>query len=347
MPSDPNDPPRDRVVGEEALIAEFWAPLAAEFPGAFGLEDDCAVIAPEAGHDLIVTTDAVIAGVHFFPGEGANEIAWKALAVNVSDLIAKGATPFAYVMSIALPEAPEHDWIKAFAEGLRLAQNMFHCHLIGGDTDRTPGPLSVSITAFGSVPAGRMVRRSTARPGDVVYVSGTIGDAALGLDLRRHAALSVRCTLGAGARARLDARFCAPLPPIALAPVVREMATAAMDVSDGLVKDFGRLCRTSGVGGRIEAQRVPLSEETQAALAMGLTTLDRLITGGEDYEVLAAVQPQRAAEFERLAYAAGTRVTCIGTIAPPADGVVAIDATGAPLAIAHTGWDHFQSPDAS
>ena len=184
---------------------------------------------------------------------------------------------------------------------------MFHCHLIGGDTDRTPGPLSVSITAFGSVPAGRMVRRSTARPGDLVYVSGTIGDAALGLAPAARCG-AVRALHPRSRRASAPRRevLCAATADSARA-VVRDAAAAAMDVSDGLVKDFGRLCRSSGVGGRIEAQRVPLSEETQGALAMGVTTLDRLITGGEDYEVLAAVRPQRAAEFERLAYAVGTR----------------------------------------
>jgi thiamine-monophosphate kinase len=135
----------DRPDSEEAIIGAFFAPLAKGFPGAFDLRDDCAAITPEPGFDLVVTTDAVIAGVHFFPGEGANAIAWKALAVNVSDLVAKGATPLAYLMTLALPEAPERVWLAAFAKGLELAQETFNCHLIGGDTDRTPGPLSVSI----------------------------------------------------------------------------------------------------------------------------------------------------------------------------------------------------------
>jgi thiamine-monophosphate kinase len=332
----------DRPDSEEAIIGAFFAPLAKGFPGAFDLRDDCAAITPEPGCDLVVTTDAVIAGVHFFPGEGANAIAWKALAVNVSDLVAKGATPLAYLMSLALPEAPERVWLAAFAKGLELAQETFGCHLIGGDTDRTPGPLGVSITAFGSVPAGRMVRRSTARPGDAVYVSGTIGDAALGLALRRDVALSARCGLGAAARSRLDAGFSLPLPPIRLVPVVRDTAAAAIDVSDGLVKDFDRLCRESGVGGRIEIARVPLSEPASAVVATGGATLADLVTGGEDYQVLAAVRPQHAAEFERRAAAAGTSVTRIGSIEAPDAGVSVIGADGRAMEFPSTGWDHFR-----
>jgi thiamine-monophosphate kinase len=324
----------DRPDSEEAIIGAYFAPLAKGYAGAFDLKDDCAAITLEPGCDLVVTTDAVIEGVHFFPGAWANEVAWKALAVNVSDLVAKGATPFAYVMSIALPQSPERAWLEAFAEGLRLAQERFRCHLIGGDTDRTPGPLSVSITAFGSVPAGRMVRRSTAQPGDLVYVSGTIGDAALGLDLRRDA--------GPSAFHGVADRFSTPQPRLALAPVVRDVAAAAMDISDGLVKDFGRLCEASGVGGYIEAERVPVSEAARALLIVGETTLARLITGGEDYEVLAAVRPQRAAEFERRAAAAGTSVTRIGSIEAAGAGVSVVGADGRAMALSSTGWDHFR-----
>ena len=344
MPSDPNNPARDRVAGEEALIAEFWAPLAAAFPGAFALKDDCAVIAPPPGAELVVTTDALIEGVHFLPSEDASAVGWKALAVNVSDLAAKGAEPLAYLMSIALPAA-DRAWLGNFAAGLQSAQQAFGCHLAGGDTDRTPGPLSVSITAFGCVPSGTVVRRSTAQAGDRVYVSGAIGDATLGLALARDPGVRQRCKLDHAAWIALTGKFSRPRPPVALVPALRACASAAMDISDGLMKDFERLCRASNVGGRIEAARVPISQAARAVLAAGGTTLCELLTGGEDYEVLATVPVARAADFERLAHAAGTRVTCIGTITPPADGVVAIDATGAPLVIARTGWDHFLPSD--
>ncbi len=331
----------DKVDSEEALIAEFWAPLAEGFPGAFGLQDDCAVISVDAGCELVVTTDAVIAGVHFFAGEDAGAIAWKALAVNVSDLVAKGATPHAYLMALALPEAPDRSWLCAFAQGLHEAQSAFSCRLAGGDTDRTPGPLSVSITAFGSVPAGAMVRRATARPGDLVYVSGTIGDAHLGLALRRDPSLAARWQLDPAGRDLLLARHLRPRPPLALAPVVLTAARAAMDISDGLVKDFARLCRASGVGGRIEAARVPLSAPARSVIDCGGATPADLMTGGEDYEVLAAIAPERAAEFEARAGSAGTFVTQIGLIDAIGAGVRVTDAEGRAMTFAATGWDHF------
>ncbi|MGI9404675.1 MAG: thiamine-phosphate kinase, partial [Hyphomicrobium sp.] len=284
----------DRIDSEEALIDEFLAPLAAGFPGAFDLADDCAVIAPAAGEEFVVTTDALVAGVHFFAGEEASAIAWKALAVNVSDLIAKGATPLAYLMTLALPQAPERAWLAAFSDGLRRAQEAFGCRLAGGDTDRTPSGLSVSITAFGTIPAGSIVRRSCARPDDLVYVSGTIGDAALGLKLRRDASLGQRCGLDMAARDHLDARYRMPVPPVGIAAVVRACASAALDVSDGLIKDFGRLCRASGASGRIEAARVPISSAAKTVIDAGGATLVDLMTGGEDYEVLVTVRPDRA-----------------------------------------------------
>ncbi len=331
----------DRIDSEEALIVEFLAPLAAGFPGAFGLADDCAVIAPGAGEELVVTTDAIVAGVHFFADEDPGAIAWKALAVNVSDLIAKGAAPLAYLMTLALPEAPERGWFTAFSDGLRRAQEAFGCTLAGGDTDRTPNELSVSITAFGTIPAGALVRRSCARPGDHVYVSGTIGDATLGLKQRRDASLGLRCGLDKAGRDHLDARYCMPVPPVGIARVVRACACAAMDISDGLVKDFSRLCRASGTGGRIEAARVPLSSPARTVVNAGGATLVDLMTGGEDYEVLAMVRPDRAEEFEKQAVAARTQVTRIGSIAGAGDGISVVDEMGHRVAVGQAGWDHF------
>lgn len=335
------------ITSEEALIGEFWGPLAAGFPGAFGLGDDCAVIAPPHGCELVVTTDGIIAGVHVLGDEEPGAIAWKALAVNVSDLVAKGANPLAYVMGIALPGNPQRAWLRQFADGLGQAQAAFGCQLIGGDTDCTPGPLSVSITAFGSVPSGGMLRRSTARPGDLVYVSGTIGDAALGLALRRDPSMRERCRLDEAACRYLDAKFRRPQPPIKLTAALRAYASASMDVSDGLIKDFDRLCRASGAGGRIEAARVPLSDAAQTIVARSGATIADLMTGGEDYEVLAAIPAQRAAEYERSAVAAGIAVTRIGAIAEACDGIAALDASGQQMQLARTGWDHLRDSDAT
>ena len=334
----------DKVDSEEAIIAAFWAPLAEGFPGAFGLKDDCAAISLPPGFDLVVTTDAVVAGVHVLPDENPGAIGWKALAVNVSDLVAKGASPLAYLMSFGLPEMPERNWLAEFAQGLARAQAAFGCRLIGGDTDRVPGPLSVSITALGTIPRGRFVQRATAQAGDLVYVSGTIGDAALGLALRRDPSLAARWKLGAAGAAQLESRFSMPVPPVALAGVIRAYARAAIDISDGLVKDFDRLCRTSHVGGRLDAARVPLSAPAGAVVADKCVALEALLTGGEDYEVLAIVAPERAADFEHAAAASGHPVTRIGVILDASDGIGVIGTDGRSMTFTATGWDHFRTP---
>lgn len=333
-----------KLDSEEAIIAELWAPLAAGFPGAFGLADDCALIDPGDGCDLVVTTDAVIEGVHFLQREDPGAIAWKALAVNVSDLIAKGATPLAYLMSLALPAAPDRAWLETFAAGLRSAQERFGCHLAGGDTDRTPGPLSVSITAMGTVPAGGMVRRTSARVGDVVMVSGTIGDAALGLALRRESSRASGWGLDAAAGKELVGRQVRPEPHVALAAIVRECATAAMDVSDGLVKDFARMCNAAGVGGRIEAERVPVSAPARSVLTRGGSTLGELLTGGEDYEVLMTVAKDRVEATRARASSVGVALTAIGTIEEAGAGVCILDPNGRAMSFATRGWDHFENP---
>jgi thiamine-monophosphate kinase len=332
----------EKIDSEEAMIGAFFAPLTDGFPGAFDLADDCAALAPEPGTDLVVTTDAVVAGVHVFADEDPGAVAWKALAVNISDLTAKGAAPRAYLMMLSLPDAPERAWLTAFCEGLRAAQKTFRCHLIGGDTDRVPGPLSVAITAMGSVPSGRMVRRGSARPGDHVYVSGTIGDAALGLALRKDRAMAGRCGLAPDMAAALDAAYARPRPPVTLAPVLLAHARAAMDVSDGLVKDFSRMCRASGTGGRIEAARVPLSPAARAVIAASEIALEDLISGGEDYQVLAAVAPDAAEAFEHAAAAACTTVTRIGAVMEPDAGFHVVDVEGRSMTFTRTGWDHFQ-----
>ncbi|HET6321315.1 MAG TPA: thiamine-phosphate kinase [Hyphomicrobium sp.] len=342
MTRKPGDAPLEGGLtgGEEALIAEFWAPLTAGYAGARALKDDAATIAAPPGEELVVTTDALIAGVHFFPDEDAFSVGWKALAVNVSDLLAKAAAPFAYVMNVALPESVTRDWLNGFAQGLGAAQSAFGCRLIGGDTDRTPGPLSVSITAFGTVPSGSMLPRSSARVGDRVYVTGTIGDATLGLALRRDPAAGARWRCTAEAATYLAGRFSRPQPPIAIVAALRAGASAGMDISDGLMKDFGRLCSASSVGGRIEAARVPFSDAARAAIEAGVAPTE-LMAGGEDYEVLACVPEPRASTFETMAAESGTRVTCIGSIEAAEHGIAAFDSSGAPLHFPRTGWDHF------
>src|SRR5438309_1380708 len=215
--------------GEDSLIARYFRPFATD-PGAFDLNDDAAALKP-SGDDIVVTTDAIVEGVHFLPDDPPDTIARKALRVNLSDLAAKGAKPLGFVLTLGLPKA-RTDWLKAFAGGLGKDADAFACPLLGGDTVKTSGPLFISITAFGAVPCGAMVQRRGAKPGDRLLVTGTIGDAALGLALRRRRPSS-RWRLDRSAAKYLMQRYLLPNPRNALATAVRQHAHAAIDVSDG------------------------------------------------------------------------------------------------------------------
>lgn len=329
-----------RIDSEEEFISRYLAPLSRGFAGAFGLTDDCAAVTPPPGHDLILTTDAVAEAVHFFPDDSPEDVAWKALAVNVSDLAGKAARPFVYLMALTFPEAPEEAWLERFIAGLARAQADFGLVLAGGDTDRRPGPMSVTVTAIGLVPTGRMLRRTTARPGDRIFVSGTLGDAALGLDLRRHPELSRRWALDAGECTHLLDRYRRPQPRLALAAALREFASSAMDVSDGLAKDLSRLCRASGCGARVEASRLPMSSGGLKAVAVEAARLGTVISGGDDYEILAAVPPHAAESFVAAAAREGVPVADIGAIVAGA-GLTIIGVDGNPMQLEVTGWDHF------
>src|ERR1044071_2874132 len=202
--------------GEDRLISRYFKPLATH-PGALGLSDDAAFIAPPPGCDLVLKTDAIVGGVHFFPDDPPGQLARKALRVNLSDLAAKGAKPLGYLLSLILPNEVSEGWLASFATGLRDDAETYGCPLFGGDTDRTPGPLTISIAMFGAVPAGTMVRRAGAKPGDRIMVTGTIGDAALGVQLRRGAAWKVSLD----AREHLLSRYLLPQPRSVLAEALR------------------------------------------------------------------------------------------------------------------------------
>jgi thiamine-monophosphate kinase len=298
---------------EDRLIARYFRPLA-RHPGALGLGDDAAVLTPPPGHDIVLTTDGVIAGVHFFPDDAPDSVARKVLRMNLSDLAAKGAAPIGFLLSIALPAATEPAWLAGFAEALGADAERYGCALMGGDTDHTPGPLSVSVAAFGSVPRGAMVRRSSAKAGDCVVVSGTIGDAALGVRLRRGDAAALGRRLSPELRAHLLQRYLVPEPRTALAAAVLVHATAAMDISDGLAGDLGKLCRASAVAAEIDVARVPLSAAAQAAVAAEPALIETVLTGGDDYEILCTLAPAKLAAFRAAAQAAGVAVTEIGRV---------------------------------
>lgn len=332
MPSD------DDISAEERLIARYFGPLATA-PGAFGLHDDAAVVTPPPDCDLVLTTDGVIAGVHFFPDDPPGDVARKVLRMNLSDLAAKGARPIGFLMSIALPPGIGESWIAAFAAGLGEDAAHYGCPLLGGDTDHTPVSLSVSITAFGAVPHGAMIRRSTAKVGDSVVVTGSIGDAALGVLLRKDASLVKNWRLSNGERDHLLGRYLLPRPRNALAAAVLHHASAAMDVSDGLAGDLAKLCRASGVAAEIDVARVPLSAAARAALAADPALIETILTGGDDYEIVLALAPERFAAFRAEADKAGVAATEIGRIAKGQGARFIQD--GKPLAFARPSYSHF------
>src|SRR3984885_12610911 len=288
--------------GEDSLIARYFMPLATD-PGAFGLSDDAAVL-KALGQDIIVTTDAIVEGVHFLSDDPPQTIAKKALRVNLSDLAAKGATPAGFVLTLALRKVDE-SWLAAFARGLGEDTSAFNCPLLGGDTVSTPGPLMVSVTAFGRVAPDKMVHRSGAKPGDHVVVTGTIGDAALGLDILQNGRVATVLANDIASRDMLVGRYRVPEPRNALASAIGAHAPAAMDVSDGLAGDLAKLCAASAVSAAIEAESVPCSSVVRELLKRGVVGIEAIVAGGDDYEILCTIPENRFEAFAQAAAVAG------------------------------------------
>ena len=324
--------------GEEALIARYFRPLATD-PGAFNLLDDAAIL-KACGEDVVVTTDALVEGVHFLPNDPPETIGRKALRVNLSDIASKGADPAGFVLTLALRSADEA-WLAPFARGLGADAERYGCPLLGGDTVATPGPLTISIAAFGRVAAGKMVHRSGAKPGDRVVVTGTIGDAALGLDLLKGGAATATLASDSSARETLIERYRVPQPRSALARAVRDHAAAAMDLSDGLAGDLGKMCAASGVTAAIDAPSVPLSRPAASLLAGGAVGIETLISGGDDYEILCAIPENRFEAFAREATVAGVPVASIGTILAGTSAPKFLDAQGREISLSRRSYSHF------
>ncbi len=306
---------------EFALIAAF-RPLAA--PEALALQDDAAVFAPPPGRELVVSADAIVEGVHFLPDDPPDLVARKLLRVNLSDLAAMGAVPLHYLLTVSVPRGTGAAWFAAFARGLAEDQARYGITLLGGDTTSTPGPMSLSATVIGHVAPGRAWRRSGAQAGDALWVTGTIGDAALGL-------LALRGEM-ADPDGRLASRYRLPEPRLGLA--LDGIVSAAMDVSDGLLQDAGHLARASGVGVEIEAARVPLPAGAQAHRAACLT-------GGDDYELLLAVSDAHGPRLTAACAQAGVPVTRIGRCVGGPARVDVHDASGDRLTVGAGGWSHF------
>lgn len=308
-------------VDEFEAIARLMRPLAQGAPEALDLLDDAAVIESRPGYDLVVTNDALVEGVHFLPSDPLDMVARKLLRVNLSDLAAKGATPHGYFLACAWPASRDWDDRKRFSEGLAADQAAFEIKLFGGDTTATKGPMVFSVTLLGWVKHGRMVRRAGAKAGDLVQVSGPIGDGWLGL----QAALGGLGEVSERTRRRLAVRFQLPEPRVGISLAG---ATAAADISDGLIADAGHIAEASGVGMEIELTQMPMSAEAAEWMEhqTSVSSAAALATGGDDYEIVATA-PERLDGFD-----------VIGKVV--AEPGVRVFLAGAPIDIARTGWRH-------
>lgn len=332
MTSGNPDPPRRP--GEFELIEMLFAPLAREAPGAFGLRDDAAVMGCEQGYELVLKTDSLIEGVHFRRDDPAGTVGRKALRRALSDLAAKGARPSAYLLALAVPPWPDMEWLEAFAAGLAADQAEFAIALLGGETNATPGPLTATVTAIGSVPQGGLIRRRGAVPGDHVFVTGTIGDAGAGLAVPKGSA-------GAhGSAECLLERYRIPRPRLAFGRAIRGIATASIDVSDGLLADLGHIADVSGVRIAIEAARIPLSDHLLALAGGGIDSRLRAATAGDDYEIAFTAAENAGEAIVAAARGSGTQASAIGRVTA-GKGVVFRDESGAEIAVGRPGYTHF------
>jgi thiamine-monophosphate kinase len=311
---------------EFSLIARHFRPLAG--PGAMDLTDDAAVLTPPPGRQLVLTADAMVAGVHFLPDDPSDLVGRKLLRVNLSDLAAKGAEPLGYLMTVSTPKDTPEAWFAGFAAGLAQDQATYRVTLLGGDTTSTPGPISLSLTIIGHVAPDTAVHRFGAEDGDEIWVTGTIGDGALGLAVAQGRLVDPTGFL-------LD-RYRLPQPRVGLA--LAGIASAAMDVSDGLVQDLGHICRANGLAAEVFAEKVPLSD---AARAAGPDWLVTCLTGGDDYELLLAVPPAHCEALRREAGRAGIPVAQVGHFHSGPPEVMVRQANGEPLALTREGWSHF------
>ena len=321
-------------IDEFERIRRFFAPLAG--PGGLDLLDDAALVDCRAGRRLVVTADAIVEGVHYLPVDPPELVARKLLRVNLSDLAAMGARPLHYLLTTALPAVHGADWVAAFARGLAEDQRRFQVSLLGGDSVATPGPAALSLTAIGEVTAGMEIRRSGALVDDLVWVSGTIGDAHLGLAVLRGA----YSQLAPEHRAGLVRRFRIPEPRVEFGPRLAGLAHAMIDVSDGLLADLGHICETSNVAARVEVEALPLSPAAKEVVNQQMDLRVSLAAGGDDYELLFTAPASATKAIEELSSVLGLPVTRIGLI-ERGKGVRLVDSEGRAIPVDHAGYRHF------
>ena len=317
-------------MAERDRIARFFAPLTAGESGSFNLTDDAAILDIPAGHQLVITTDSVIVGIHVLADATAQQCAQKLVRRNLSDLAAMGAKPWRYSLNIHTPHHVGDDWFAAFAATLAAEQKTFDMLLIGGDSTSGGHAIHTTLTCFGLVKTGAALRRNGAHVGDDIYVSGTIGDAALALQLLQQ---------NGSAPQHFFNRYHRPEPRLHVGAALHGLATAAIDISDGLVADIAAVCAASGVGATLETSRIPLSPMLQQLVTNDAPIWDLILAGGDDYELAFTAPASSRAALQKLSAELSLALTCIGHITKEKD-VRVVDENGAIIPIIHAGWEH-------
>ncbi|WP_299617365.1 thiamine-phosphate kinase [Pelagibius sp.] len=327
-----------RLPGEFALIERYLAPLTTTAAGAFGLKNDAAVLELPPGERLVVTADSLVAGGHFLPDDPPETIGRKVLRVSLSDLAAMGARPHSYLLAASWPGDLEEAWIAAFCRGLAADQERFGLTLVGGDTTATSGPMTFSLTAFGAVKGSKVLDRASLRPGDDLYVSGTLGDAYLGLKVLRDGIAG----LTAQAAGHLADRYRCPEPRLALGQAIleQELAASALDVSDGLAQDLGHLLAASAVGAEVELEAVPVSNAAEQALSLLGEPRQAVLSGGDDYELLFAATQNKRPLIDALSSRLTLPIARIGRVRAEA-GLTVVDSERQAVPLESLGWTHF------
>ena len=324
------------LLNEFELVKRHLEPLVLDREAAASLKDDCAVFGISSGHEVAISVDTLIADIHFFKNDPPKQIAQKVLRVNLSDLASSGAEPKFYFLAMSLPSTIGMDWIEQFCLGLGADQTKFGISLLGGDTTSTPGPLSLTVTVIGEVPKGKAIRRGGAIEDEDVYLTGVIGDAALALSLIKTKGLD---SVSKNFPVLLE-RYRLPQPRTVLAPDLRQIASACIDISDGLAADLEHICKTSGIAADIKISLLPISDAARVLIKEDKKKWETIISGGDDFELLFTAQPKFSSVIKRLSKEKNIQINCIGKT-KKGSGVRFFDSKGKLFAVKKRGWQHF------